>query len=167
MAIWIVRAGSRGEREDFALENNVAVAGWPRCPFDLAEAGTRQEMGDILLKAYPHESIHTRANWVGQLWRFVQEIEVGDLILIPLKQRRYVAVGEISSDYYYVKENNPGFRHLRRVRCWKEIHRDDFDPDLWASFIVRVTVARAKCIDGEQRIRKMLIRTLDIGKKTG
>ena len=28
MALWLVRAGSHGEREDFAIQNKVAVIGW-------------------------------------------------------------------------------------------------------------------------------------------
>jgi len=37
MSVWLVRAGKNGEREDFALENGVAVIGWDELP-DLARA---------------------------------------------------------------------------------------------------------------------------------
>lgn len=34
MAVWLVRAGQRGEREETALEEKVAVIGWSKLPGD-------------------------------------------------------------------------------------------------------------------------------------
>ena len=38
MALWLVRAGKRGEQEEFALNNRVAVIGWDDLP-DLSQIG--------------------------------------------------------------------------------------------------------------------------------
>jgi restriction system protein len=41
MAIWMVRAGGNGEREEYALENGYAVIGWDEIP-DLAPLDTKE-----------------------------------------------------------------------------------------------------------------------------
>jgi hypothetical protein len=35
MAAWLVRAGARGEREQLALDNDVAIIGWGEPPIGL------------------------------------------------------------------------------------------------------------------------------------
>ena len=46
MAVWLVRAGRNGERESFALEENLAVIGFDELP-DLVQVHTRDELTNI------------------------------------------------------------------------------------------------------------------------
>lgn len=64
MALWLVRAGRRGEQEALALENNLAVIGWSDLP-DLARFKTREELEVLCRNTYPNEKPHTITNWVG------------------------------------------------------------------------------------------------------
>lgn len=43
MPVWLVRAGGRGERQDLALDQNVAVIGWNELP-DLSQFKTREDL---------------------------------------------------------------------------------------------------------------------------
>jgi restriction system protein len=159
MALYIIRAGSEGEREDFALENNVAAAGWPRCPYDLSTIYSRDELRDLLDRVYDDETPGARRNWLGQLCLFLFEMKPGDLAAIPLKKRLFVAIGEISSDYYYEKDNPLGCCHLRKVKGWKEIPRSAFDSDLHKAFKAPVTIRLIKQCRAEERVREMLKKT--------
>ena len=47
MTLWLVRAGRFGEREQFAIEKNLAVIGWEDLP-DLSKLGDRSELTDLL-----------------------------------------------------------------------------------------------------------------------
>jgi restriction system protein len=46
MAVWLVLAGRNGERESFALEENLAVIGFDELP-DLSQVYTRNELTNI------------------------------------------------------------------------------------------------------------------------
>ena len=54
MTLWLIRAGRYGEREDFALENKLAVIGWDNLP-DLSRIENREELAEILAEKYPDE----------------------------------------------------------------------------------------------------------------
>ena len=49
MGFWGVRAGSGGEREQFALENNCVVVGWDEAP-DLESLQNRDSIRKILAR---------------------------------------------------------------------------------------------------------------------
>jgi restriction system protein len=52
MAVWLVRAGEKGEMQDFALENSMVVIGWDVMP-DLSKFDTRSEMETSCQDLYP------------------------------------------------------------------------------------------------------------------
>ena len=62
MSLWLVRAGKLGEREDFALQNNVAAVGWEEMG-DLSSVDKRTELTVMLRKVYPDEKPNTLRNW--------------------------------------------------------------------------------------------------------
>ena len=51
MAIWLVRAGRKGEREAFALEHNVAAVGWDDLP-DISGVESREQLADLMRQSY-------------------------------------------------------------------------------------------------------------------
>ena len=95
MAIWLVRAGRNGEREDFALENGVAVIGWNELG-DLSGVKSRDDVKALLQKVYPQFGKAKVNNNAGQIWAFRATIEKGNLVILPLKTRGTIAVGKSS-----------------------------------------------------------------------
>ena len=156
MTIWMVRAGKNGEREDYALENNVVAAGWSWIQQDLSTISSRDELRELLDQVYSVYSTAARGNWLGQLSLLLFEMRPGDLVAIPLKQRPYVAIGEIASRYYYAENDKPDLRHLLKVKGWMEIPRSHFDPDLQEAFNAPVTIRLIKKDRAEERVREML-----------
>jgi restriction system protein len=155
MALWMVRAGKLGEREDFALQNNVAAIGWEELS-DLAILKDRREISELLHKTYPDENPNRLRNWEGQLWAILHEMKNGDLVALPLKHRSAIAFGEICGDYKYLPENPFGTKHTRPVMGWKEFPRNQFDSDLLYSFGAQSTVCRIHRNQAEERIRAFL-----------
>lgn len=47
MAVWMVRAGRHGERENLALENGIAVIGWQDLA-DLSKVKSKDELRKIM-----------------------------------------------------------------------------------------------------------------------
>ena len=130
MALWLVRAGRHGEREDFALENNVVVIGWDALK-DLSGISSRDELIRVMAEAYPDEKPKARLNYASQIWAFVGRIQEGDWVALPLKRRSAIAIGEVTGGYRYVAGNPEGARHVRPVR-WidTDIPRSRFDQDI-------------------------------------
>lgn len=160
MALWLVRAGSHGEREDFAIQNKVAVIGWEELS-DLTSIQVRSELHALLHKTYPDHKPNTLRNWEGQIWQFIHEIKKGDLIVLPLKHRATIAFGEAEGEDRYEPDNPLSARHVLPVKSWQEFPRKDLDPDLRFSFGAFMTVCQIKRNKAEERIRALLT-----GKKT-
>ncbi|MGC8758232.1 MAG: restriction endonuclease [Caldisericaceae bacterium] len=154
MSVWLVRAGSRGEQEEVALSNNVATIGWEELP-DLSKIKTKEELQELYTKTYPTAKKMEVANYVGQVWRFLHEIQKGDLVALPLKTQSAVAIGEVIGDYEY-KEIASNVKHIRRLKWIKTFPRSSFDQDILYSLGAFMTVCKIERNDAENRIKKML-----------
>jgi restriction system protein len=155
MAIWLIRAGRYGEREDFALQNHVAVIGWSELP-DLSGVKEREQLATLLEKHYPDSKLKTRLNWESQIWPFISDIKVGDMVAMPLKHRAIIAFGEVTSEYRYETEYTEGYKHTRSVKWTKEIARNQFDQDLLYSLGSAMTICKIRRNDAENRIKAIL-----------
>ena len=89
---WLIRAGRRGEREEFALEIGVSGGGWDGLP-DLTEVPSRHDLETMLRTLSPDWSNHTVGNYVGQLWMLRSHVGVGDLVVMPLKTTSRIRLG--------------------------------------------------------------------------
>lgn len=156
MAVWLARAGQRGEREDFALENNVAVIGWEELS-DLSGIATREELEQICFATYPDAKRNTILNWVAQLWAFVKRIQPGDLIVLPLKLRSAIAIGRVIGPYQFQPSYPPAARHTRPVE-WltTDLPRAALDQDLLYSLGAAMTVCQIQRNNAEARIRAIV-----------
>ena len=81
MRAWVVRAGADGENEDFALEKNVVVIGWDDLG-DLSAVNTRDQVREMLM-ATGYAEGGRLLNHTGQIFRFVNNIDIGDLVVLP------------------------------------------------------------------------------------
>lgn len=159
--LWLVRAGRHGEREAFALDNNVAVIGWGELP-DLSKIKDRDEMEDLLKITYPDKMHRTVNSWESQVWPFVNEIVEGDLIALPLKRRAVIAIGEVVGEYRFEKDNPHDARHTLPVKWRNEFPRNQFGQDLLYSLGAGRTVCRIQRNNAEERVRGMLDGKKDI-----
>src|SRR4051794_11277643 len=100
MSIWLVRAGSKGERQDYALDEGLAVIGWDQIP-DMTRFRTRAELETAYKKLEPDRKHSAIANWVGQLWAFYEKIQISDLIVLPLKRQNAIAIGKVTGGYKF------------------------------------------------------------------
>lgn len=121
--LWVVRAGDEiaGEVEKASL---VAI-GWEELG-DLTGCHSREEVKERYRQAYGELSEAKVAIGAGQVYRFIREIKIGDLVLTPLKVTREVLVGEITGDYAYdPKAISAHYPNVRKVIWKKKISRDD------------------------------------------
>lgn len=144
MTVWVVKAGRFGEFEQFALNNNIVGIGFGLRQ-SVLEFSDRNELRQALEK-------DTDAN---QLWRFAHELNVGEIVVLPCKQPKVVAVGRISGEYEF--KESLEFPHTRPVE-WEatDIPRSSFDQDLLYSFGGLSTVFRVNRDNADARINQVI-----------
>lgn len=154
MSLWLVRAGRYGEQEQGALENGVVTIGWNEFP-DLSKIKTKEELAKLYAKVYSTAKKMQAANEVGQIWRFIHEIQKGDLVALPLKKQSAIAMGEVKGEYEYSELAN-NIKHIRRVKWLKTIARSAFDQDILYSLGAFMTVCQISRNDAENRVKEVL-----------
>lgn len=160
--LYLVRAGTDGEDEDLAFEHNVAVLDYREIPavdvdggFD-AFAGT---LDDIL----PDTKPRTRAMHARQVWAFAASMEKDDLVVLPRKHTKQIAIGRVAGPYRFT-EVAAEARHARPVQWLRsDIPRTAFGEDLLRSFGVSLTVCEVSRNNAAPRVAAILEGKSDPG----
>ena len=154
MSLWLVRAGRYGEQEQGALERNVVTIGWDELP-DLSKIKTKEALTQLYTKVYPDAKKMEYANKIGQVWRFIHEIQKEDFVALPLKSQSAIAIGKVVGDYEY-RELTNNIKHIRSVKWLRTIPRSSFDQDILYSLGAFMTVCKIERNDAENRVMKLL-----------
>jgi len=156
MAIWLIRAGSRGEYEQKFIQENRVYLTWDDLDQDLAKMKERADLTALLVSLYPDAKPKTVQNWVSQIWPFAHEIKKGDLVVLPSKSQPVIYFGEISGDYTSEPAGPNPFFHWRPVKWMTDaVPRAHFSQDLLYSFGAFLTICRIQRNNAEQRITAM------------
>lgn len=164
MTAWIVRAGKHGEREAWAIANGVAGAGWHEVP-DMSPADTKDKVRALVDAGFPTAPLGRRANYTGQLWALRGVIKPGDLIVMPMKTTKKIALGVCTSGYTHrVSESDGGQRHTIGVE-WRntDVTRAAIKDDLLNTLNGAMTIFQAAKNNAEAR----LVTVMDTGVDPG
>ena len=160
---WLIRAGKHGEREEFAIRQGLAFGGWDGLP-DLCRVSVRADMEDVVRRMLPNNSTMSVASYVGQLWALRAQVRVGDLVVLPLKGTRRIALGVVTRGYWYRDDPEPDRRHVISVD-WRrtDIPWMAANEDLRRSLSSPRTICSIKCADGAQRLYHLMTEGRDPG----
>lgn len=151
-AAWLVRGGRVGEREDQALDQGLFIAGWPGLG-DISGCADRDELRVAVRTSYPTSKKGAIDNWVGQLWRLLSEIQVGDHVVMPLKTTQRIAIGRVTGAYRFRSDCPPGFQHVRPVEWLRtDLPRDAVQRDLLSSLGSLLTICGLRRNGADRRI---------------
>ena len=156
MAVWLIRAGRHGEHERTCIEDGLTVV-----DFGFARSVEELDSREALRACDLAES---SAN---QLWRFHHDIQMDDMVVLPRKRTRTVAVGRVRGPYQHVPESSAA-PHTRKVE-WQatDIPRSDFDQDMINSFGALATISRPQVRNAEARIAAVVSAYLEQGERMG
>jgi restriction system protein len=156
MAIWLIRAGRHGEYEQKFMQENRVYVTWDDLNESLAKLKNRAELTALITKLYPDRKPNTVRNWTGQVWPFVHEMSVGDLVVVPLKAQPAIQIGEIIGDYQFEPAGPSPYFHWRAVKWIGEaVPRSHFGKDLLFSIGAAMTICRIKRHNAEARFAAM------------
>lgn len=153
MALWVVRAGRRGEYENLALERSVVTIGWGLLP-DLSAVSSKEALDALMREKYPEQQPKALVQWTGQVWAFLNRIAVNDLVALPLKTRSAVAIGRVMGPYSRLLDAPADATHARPVKWLRtDIPRADFDQDILYSLGSTLTVFQVSRNEAEARVK--------------
>jgi len=120
--IWGIHAGKTGDADKLFMSQNVVAVGWQEMG-DLNVPQTRDDYKKRYLQVFPGTSPAGVANSAGQLFRFVREMKVGQLVAYPSRATRTIHVGRITGDYRYRPDLEVSYPNQRTVEWLKEVPR--------------------------------------------
>jgi len=109
--VYLVRAGSNGEDEDYALEHGLAIIGFLEFK-SLDKCTTWEELLTFVKAAQPHLKPRQAGNLAGQLWAFAFAMKEGDTVVLPRKLTSQVAWQSYRS--VQIPEDR---RHIQAYAC--------------------------------------------------
>jgi restriction system protein len=113
--IWVVRAGEGGRySQDFEQRGAAAIGGGA-----LGDVTGRSRAD--LIHAVEERGLETNAlTWASQLFRFANDIKVGDLVITPDGPTRELLLGHVTQPYEFLSEGvgRDEYRHAVRV-AWQ------------------------------------------------
>jgi restriction system protein len=125
--IWVIRAGETGDADALFLSKSVVALSLGAIGNLKAIAPPRRSaIKSALLKHYPQISTIARARNAGQLFRFIQSIQVGDLMVYPSRVDRKVHIGRVTGSYYFDERILPKYPHRRSVAWLTVVSREVF-----------------------------------------
>jgi restriction system protein len=124
--LWGIHAGATGDGDDLFLKKKYIAIGWNQCG-DLSKIPPdREAFKAKITETYPGKKAGAIPNNAGQLFRFVNEIAVGNLIIYPSKRDRAVHIGRVTGPYKYDTSLDSHYPNLRPVDWLKQVPRTKF-----------------------------------------
>ena len=124
--MWGMHAGRTGDADRLFLKENRVAVGWDKVG-DLSKLdATRNAFKAAIAQAYPDKLPGAIPVDGGQLFRFIHEMNVGDVVVYSSKKDRQVHIGKVEGSYEYDPSLEEGYPHSRSVRWLKSVPRTSF-----------------------------------------
>jgi len=123
--IWGIRAGRFGEAETFSLNENMIALGWHELG-NLSGLVTREDFKDHYASVFTSASKPQVATSAGQLFRFIHEMEIDDIIAFPGKLDRKIHLAKVTGGYEYKPHLLEDYPNQRKVKWLNHVPRTTF-----------------------------------------
>jgi restriction system protein len=139
--MWMVR-NPAGQHADDLLKKNVVGIGWGEVA-DLAKAKVPEDYYAAVRKSHPEDHPQAVINAGRQLYKFFQEMKVGDVVATYDSPRRMYHVGVITGDAQINPEATTDYLNCTRTVDWKhQVERDQLSQAARNSFGSTLTIFR-------------------------
>lgn len=123
MNVWGIHMGEKVGSSP--VDDNYVAIGWKRLGNLSSYSISREKLKQALANTYPDIKKGAIPQNAGVLFRFVNEMQQGDIVIYPSKDRM-VHVGRIASDYHYVEQDKHDYPNHRQVEWLGSFSRSDF-----------------------------------------
>lgn len=113
------------ESEDARLLKGCIAIGWEELGDMSSVPADKEEYKKAYAKAYPEATKQSIATSVSCVYRFINEAQIGDIVVYPSKSDRMINIGIIEGDYEY-NHSSQAYPNERKVKWVKHLPRTDF-----------------------------------------
>jgi restriction system protein len=113
---WVIRAGRNGSAHELFTHNNVVVLDDPNMGDLRLLPRVRSAFYDLYSSRHPEKDQVAVKGIGGKLFRFVHEVQIGDLMLYPCIVDQQIYIGETTSAYYHDQSLDSRFPHRRGIK---------------------------------------------------
>ena len=124
--LWGIHGGKAGAADSLFLKGGCIAIGWAKMG-DLGSLKADREAFKQKV-AEVHADIKAGAipNCAGQLFRFVHEMNAGDLVVYPSKMDKQIHIGRVEGSYVYAPDVDHSYPNQRKVAWLKSFPRTRF-----------------------------------------
>ena len=126
--VWTIRAGKEDEANGLFMDGGLIALGWNDAG-DVRKYPNKDDFKEHLYSTYTSKRPRAVSLIAGQLYRFSNEVMVGDYALYPSRRERCIYFGKVFNDYEYNESYDSSFPHVRNVRWVGKFSRDEFSRD--------------------------------------
>lgn len=126
-AVWLIRGGSKSEAEALLLDAGLLALG-PSEVGDVKRLTERDEFKEEFRRVFPDATASSIGGAAGQLFRFVREANIDDVVVYPRKKDGNLHVGLITGIYRHNTAKDRRFPHQRKVRWLCIVRRREMSP---------------------------------------
>jgi len=154
--VWLIRAGRDGRYEQLALDEGVCLIGWSELGA-VSPDESREALKQRIHEQWGESRAASLASQAGQVYRFVHDVAIGDLVVLPMKSTPgSVAVARVTGGYLYRSDGAFADTDAQQTRAvdWlaSDLSYERFDPDLREAFGQQGTLSEISKPNASQRI---------------
>lgn len=124
MNVWGIHMGEKVGSSP--LDKNYVGIGWSELGNLQHFSSSRERIKATLISTFPFIKKGAVAGNAGVLFRFVNEIQLNDIVVYPSKSDRMINVGRVTGGYRFVESNEYGYPNQRAVMWLGSFPRSDF-----------------------------------------
>ena len=124
--MWGIHGGRTGDADGLFLQKGCVALGWHTVG-DLGKLpANREGFKNRVAEVFPTMKQGAVPVSAGQLYRFVHEAKIGDIVVYPSKSDRHIHIGRIEGNYEYSPKEEISYPNHRKVRWLKNLPRTNF-----------------------------------------
>lgn len=124
--IWGIHGGATGDADPLFLQHNVVAIGWAEMGDPGKLKADREAFKASIIAAYPGIKPGAIPNYAGQVFRFIHEMKMGDLVVYPSKRDRHVHIARVRGEYRYDPTVSREYPNQRSVKWLCDVPRTNF-----------------------------------------
>lgn len=105
------------------MKHNYIALGWPETGDLGLLTADREAFKKRLAEVYPKDKPGSIPVNAGQLFRFVYEMQAGDLVVYPSKLSREIHIGQVVGPYQYKPSLNRDYPNVRPIKWLRKLPR--------------------------------------------
>jgi restriction system protein len=119
--IWGIHAGRTGNADTLFLQKGYIALGWNKIGDLRNLEPNRDAFKDVVAEVFPAFKPGAIPVAAGQLFRFANVLSPGDMVVYRSKTNGKIHIGEITGEYDYRPDIEPGYPHVRSTKWLKSV----------------------------------------------